>query len=63
LKRSEEARRVAESELAATKEVVVRNAQALADSLGRSKALEEELSQLQGVARSAVTEVLGPRLW
>jgi hypothetical protein len=31
LKRSEEARRAAESELAATKEVVARNAQSLAD--------------------------------
>jgi hypothetical protein len=54
----EEARRVAESELAVTKEVVERNAQALVDYLGRSKVLQEELGQLRGVARSVVTDVL-----
>jgi hypothetical protein len=32
----------------------------LADSLGRSKALEEELGQLQGVAWLVVMEVLVP---
>jgi hypothetical protein len=61
LKRSEEIHRAAESELVNTKKVVARSAQALADSLGRSKALEEVLSHLRRVSRSVVMEVLGPR--
>ena len=61
MKRSEDARHVAESELPATQGVVTWNTQALADSLERSKVLEEDLSQFQGAAQSVVREVLGPR--
>jgi hypothetical protein len=40
---------------------MTQNAQALADSLERSRVLEEELGQIRGAACSVVTEVLGPR--
>jgi hypothetical protein len=41
---------------------MARNAPALANSLERSRVLEEELSQIRGAARSMATEVLRPRL-
>jgi hypothetical protein len=40
--------------------MVARSAQSRADSLERSKALEEELGQLRSVVRSVIMEVLGP---
>lgn len=61
LERSEDGRRIAEAKLEASQGVVRRNAQALAGSLEKSRALEEELSQLRRVAQSMVKEVLGPR--
>jgi hypothetical protein len=60
LKRSEDASLAANSKLVTTKEVVAWSAQALADSLGRSNVLEEELGQLRSMAWSLITEVLGP---
>jgi hypothetical protein len=60
LQRLEDACRTAESELACAKGSLVRNAQALADSLERNRVLEEELCKLRGAARSVITEVLGP---
>jgi hypothetical protein len=57
----EDACRAAKSELATTQEVVTCYTQALADSLERNRVLEEEFGQLQGVAQSVVTEILGPR--
>jgi hypothetical protein len=61
LQRSEDARHSAESELTNTKELMARNAQVLADSMERSRILEEELGQIQGAARSVVIVVLEPR--
>jgi hypothetical protein len=49
-----------ESELATAKELMAQNAQVLADSLERSRVLEEELGHLRGASRLVVTEVLGP---
>jgi hypothetical protein len=60
LKQSKDAHRAAESELATTKEMVAQSAQVLVDSLGRSKALEEELGHLRSVVRLVIMEVLEP---
>jgi hypothetical protein len=46
LQRSEDTHHATESELASAKELMVRNARALADSLERSRVLEKDLGQI-----------------